>query len=283
MKKVRSPATSQRVGKFEQCSGGTLFLDEVGDMSPLMQSKVLRVLQDQQFERVGGTQSIRTDVRIITATNRDLEEMVEKTLRKDLYYRLNGFTIKIPPLRNRKQDILLLLEWFLGRFRKEWAKSPWLFAGHTRNFAQLCLAGKRAAAAKRAETSHRASHGSCFVGRLLAGENCKTAKQQLRNRKKQGDEGCDLSALIDSRLRAGSRNLLRRGAGSNGAYTNRYGGIYKTHRATNRKQLKYLESRAAACAIKSSIRNLDRSHESSCKIRFGRGNRRSLALQFVKH
>ena len=71
-------ATSQRVGKFEQCSGGTLFLDEVGDMSPLMQSKVLRVLQDQQFERVGGTQTIKTDVRIITATNRDLEEMVAK-------------------------------------------------------------------------------------------------------------------------------------------------------------------------------------------------------------
>ena len=98
-------------------------MDEVGDMSPVMQSKVLRVLQDQQFERVGGTQTIKTDVRIITATNRDLEEMVSKgRFREDLYYRLNGFTIKIPPLRERRQDILLLLEWFLSRFRKELGK-----------------------------------------------------------------------------------------------------------------------------------------------------------------
>src|SRR5205085_2458071 len=96
-------ATSQRVGKFEQCSGGTLFMDEVGDMSPVMQSKVLRVLQEQQFERVGGTQTIRTDVRIIAATNRNLDEMVsEGKFREDLFYRLNGFTIRIPPLRQRR-------------------------------------------------------------------------------------------------------------------------------------------------------------------------------------
>src|SRR5262249_55496793 len=116
-------ASSQRVGKFEQCNGGTLFLDEVGDMSPVMQSKVLRVLQEQKFERVGGTQSIKTDVRIITATNRDLEHMVaHEKFREDLYYRLNGFTIKIPPLRERKDDILLLLDWFLARSRKELSK-----------------------------------------------------------------------------------------------------------------------------------------------------------------
>jgi DNA-binding NtrC family response regulator len=116
-------ATSQRIGKFEQCSGGTLFMDEVGDMSPVMQSKVLRVLQEQQFERVGGTQTIRTDVRIIAATNRDLDEMVAKnTFREDLYYRLNGFTIKIPPLRERRPDIALLLDWFLSRYRKELGK-----------------------------------------------------------------------------------------------------------------------------------------------------------------
>ncbi len=123
-RRARSPApTSQRIGKFEQCSGGTLFMDEVGDMSPVMQSKVLRVLQEQQFERVGGTQTIRTDVRIIAATNRDLDEMVAKnTFREDLYYRLNGFTIKIPPLRERRQDIALLLDWFLSRYRKELGK-----------------------------------------------------------------------------------------------------------------------------------------------------------------
>jgi len=116
-------AVTQRIGKFEQCSGGTLFMDEVGDMSPVMQSKVLRVLQEQKFERVGGTQTIETDVRIIAATNRNLETMVgQRKFREDLYYRLNGFTIKIPPLRDRKDDILLLLDWFLSRYRKELGK-----------------------------------------------------------------------------------------------------------------------------------------------------------------
>jgi len=116
-------ATSQRIGKFEQCDGGTLFLDEVGDMSLALQSKVLRVLQEQQFERVGGTETVHTDVRIITATNRNIEKMVaDGEFREDLYYRLNGFTIKLPPLRDRKNDLVILLERFLGRFRQELRK-----------------------------------------------------------------------------------------------------------------------------------------------------------------
>jgi DNA-binding NtrC family response regulator len=116
-------ATSQRIGKFEQCNGGTIFLDEVGDMSPVMQSKVLRLLQEQRFERVGGTNTISTDVRIIAATNRNLEDMVGKgEFREDLYYRLNGFTIRLPALRERKDDILPLLEWFLSKYRKELSK-----------------------------------------------------------------------------------------------------------------------------------------------------------------
>lgn len=113
-------AESRRIGKFEQCSGGTIFLDEVGDTSPLLQSKMLRLLQQQEFERVGGNQTIKTDVRIIAATNRPLEEMVEAgTFRNDLFYRLNVFTVQIPPLRERPEDILLLVEYFLGRFKKE--------------------------------------------------------------------------------------------------------------------------------------------------------------------
>ena len=116
-------ASTQRIGKFEQCSGGTLFLDEVGDMSLSLQSKVLRVLQEQKFERVGGTETVHTDVRIITATNRNLEKMVaDGEFREDLYYRLNGFTIKLPPLRDRKNDLVILLERFLGRFRQELRK-----------------------------------------------------------------------------------------------------------------------------------------------------------------
>ncbi|MGC1274913.1 MAG: sigma-54 dependent transcriptional regulator [Planctomycetaceae bacterium] len=113
-------ADNRRIGKFEQCSGGTIFLDEVGDTSPLLQSKMLRLLQQQEFERVGGNQTIKTDVRIIAATNRPLEDMVEAgTFRTDLLYRLNVFTVEIPPLRERPDDILLLIEYFLGKFKKE--------------------------------------------------------------------------------------------------------------------------------------------------------------------
>lgn len=113
-------ADRRRIGKFEQCHGGTLFLDEIGDMSPLTQTKILRVLQEQEFERVGGNEPIRTDVRIIAATNRDLESMVkEGTFRGDLYYRLNVFTIRLPALRERQEDIPILAEHFVKRFSKE--------------------------------------------------------------------------------------------------------------------------------------------------------------------
>jgi two-component system nitrogen regulation response regulator GlnG len=117
-------ADTKRIGKFEQCNGGTLFLDEVGDMTPLVQSKLLRVLQEQRFERVGGNETIKTDVRIIAATNRDLEKMVAKgEFRPDLYYRLNGFTLRLPPLRERREDILVLLEHFLAIYNRELGKS----------------------------------------------------------------------------------------------------------------------------------------------------------------
>jgi two-component system nitrogen regulation response regulator GlnG len=113
-------ADRQRIGKFEQCSGGTLFLDEIGDMSPPLQSKMLRVLQEQEFERVGGNKPIKTDVRIIAATNRDLEGMLsENRFRSDLYYRLNGFTIQLPSLRERGDDLLLLINHFLSRANRE--------------------------------------------------------------------------------------------------------------------------------------------------------------------
>ena len=109
-------ADRRRIGKFEQCHGGTIFLDEVGDMAPLVQGKVLRLLQDQRFERVGGNETISTNVRVITATNRPLEEMVEaKTFRADLLYRLNGMTIFLPPLRHRREDVPILLKHFLSR------------------------------------------------------------------------------------------------------------------------------------------------------------------------
>ena len=116
-------ADRRRIGKFEQCTGGTLFLDEVGDMSPLVQGKVLRLLQEQRFERVGGNETIETDVRLIAATNRPLEQMVDRgEFRSDLFYRLNVVTVSLPPLRQRAGDIPLLLEHFLTQVRKEFNK-----------------------------------------------------------------------------------------------------------------------------------------------------------------
>jgi two-component system nitrogen regulation response regulator GlnG len=117
-------ADRQRIGKFEQSDGGTLFLDEIGDMSPVTQAKVLRVLQDQQFERVGGRESIRTDVRLLAATNRKIEELVAQgRFREDLYYRLNVVALTLPPLRERAEDIPALVQHFVQLMEKKLKKS----------------------------------------------------------------------------------------------------------------------------------------------------------------
>ncbi|QDT07740.1 Nitrogen regulation protein NR(I) [Rubripirellula lacrimiformis] len=113
-------AESRRIGKFEQCNGGTLFLDEIGDMAPSVQAKVLRVLQEQRFERVGGNTELTTDVRIVAATNRPLEKMVEDgEYREDLLYRLNGVTIHLPPLKERRDDIAALIHHFLLQAKRD--------------------------------------------------------------------------------------------------------------------------------------------------------------------
>jgi two-component system nitrogen regulation response regulator GlnG len=113
-------ADRQRIGKFEQSNGGTIFLDEIGDMPPMLQSKMLRLLQQQEFQRVGGNETIRTDVRIVTATNRNLEQMVaDGDYREDLLYRLNGYSINLPPLRERGDDLTILIQHFLARISRE--------------------------------------------------------------------------------------------------------------------------------------------------------------------
>ena len=113
-------ADKMKKGRFEIADGGTLFLDEVGDIPQSIQVKLLRVLQEHQFERVGGTERIEVDVRIIAATNKDLEQKIkEGTFREDLYYRLNVVSINIPPLRERKEDILPLIENFIDKYCKE--------------------------------------------------------------------------------------------------------------------------------------------------------------------
>jgi DNA-binding NtrC family response regulator len=116
-------ATSRRIGKLEQCQGGTIFLDEIGDMTLSTQAKLLRVLQERSFERLGGMETIRVDLRLIVATNKDLEEAISKGgFREDLYYRLNVVSIKIPPLRERKEDIPALVSYFIRKFNRELKK-----------------------------------------------------------------------------------------------------------------------------------------------------------------
>ena len=116
-------ATQRRIGKFERAHGGTLFLDEIGTLSLAAQAKILRALQEKELERVGGDDTIKVDVRIITATNKPLEKALEKgSFREDLYYRLNIFPIYLPPLREKKTDILLLADYFLEKYRKKYKK-----------------------------------------------------------------------------------------------------------------------------------------------------------------
>ena len=118
-------ATGQRIGKFEQCNNGTIFLDEIGDMTPPTQTKILRVLQSGTFERVGGNQPLKVNVRVIAATNKPLEQAVAaRQFREDLFYRLNVVRIHIPPLRDRREDIPLLVNYFLKKIAKEQERQP---------------------------------------------------------------------------------------------------------------------------------------------------------------
>ncbi|MBN2640266.1 MAG: sigma 54-interacting transcriptional regulator [Victivallales bacterium] len=116
-------ATCKRTGRIEEAEGGTLFLDEIGDFSPQVQVKLLRVIQERQYERVGSSQTLKANVRIIAATNRNLEEAIENnSFRQDLYYRINVFPIYLPPLRERKSDIMLLANHFVDKYAREMSK-----------------------------------------------------------------------------------------------------------------------------------------------------------------
>ncbi len=117
-------AKQMKKGLFEAADGGTLFLDEIGELSPLLQAKLLRVLEDQVIRRVGGLRDMQVDVRVIAASNRDLEKAVrEGHFRQDLYYRLAIIAIFIPPLRDRKEDILPLVDFFIDRYNRRFRKS----------------------------------------------------------------------------------------------------------------------------------------------------------------
>jgi len=127
-------AVTRRIGRFEQADQGTIFLDEIGDLSPALQSKLLRVLQEKEFERVGSSQTLKIDARVVAATNRNLEDGIRKgTFREDLYYRLNVVTISLPPLRERKEDISPLIEHFLAKYSRENHKTGLSISKEARN------------------------------------------------------------------------------------------------------------------------------------------------------
>jgi two-component system response regulator AtoC len=131
-------ATHSKPGKFELCNKGTILLDEIGEMPPGLQAKLLHVLQDQQFSRLGGRSVIKVDVRILAATNINIPEaLANKRLREDLYYRLNAFTLQIPPLRERKEEIPILLKHFMSRMSEQYARAPLPFSP---GLMQACMA-----------------------------------------------------------------------------------------------------------------------------------------------
>ena len=123
-----------RTGRIEEADGGTLFLDEIGDFSPAIQVKLLRVLQEREFERVGSNKTFKADIRVVAATNRDLEAAVEAgTFRQDLYYRINVFPITLPPLRQRRDDILLLADHLVAKYAKKMGKDVRRISTHAIN------------------------------------------------------------------------------------------------------------------------------------------------------
>jgi len=130
-------AGTRKIGKLEMAQGGTFFLDEIGDLPPVIQAKLLRVLEERCFERVGGTQAIEVDVRVVTATNKNLREAIaQKQFREDLYFRIAAVPIEIPPLRERGDDVLLLAEHFLEDYRREFGKAGLSFSDDARRQLQ---------------------------------------------------------------------------------------------------------------------------------------------------
>ena len=164
-------AGARKMGKLELAHRGTLFLDEIGELPLAIQSKLLRVLEERRFERVGGTQEIEANVRIVTATNKDLRAAVaDKTFREDLYFRIAAVPITIPPLRDRGDDVLLLAEHFLERFKREFRKPALKLTTDARAAAHVSVAWKRPRIAERHRTRRDSRERSCnrFGGAAVA-------------------------------------------------------------------------------------------------------------------
>jgi two-component system nitrogen regulation response regulator GlnG len=206
-------ADRRHIGRFEQCNGGTIFLDEVGDMSPATQSKVLRLLQEQKFERVGGHETISVDVRLISATNRDLDQMIEDNeFRLDLFHRLNGFEIVLPPLREREGDLKLLLDHFLKRFNKQLGKN---ITGISPEALELMESYSWPGNIRELQAAVRRAMlmatGPTIIPELLPKEIVENLSQAAAARRVNGEDssGIDLAGFVDQRLAADSDNLYQ--------------------------------------------------------------------------
>jgi two-component system nitrogen regulation response regulator GlnG len=204
-------ADRRRIGKFEQANGGTIFLDEIGDMTGATQAKVLRLLQEQCFERLGGNETIQTAIRVIAATNQNLEELVAAgKFRQDLFYRLNGFTIQLPPLRKRMEDLPALVDYFLKRFNRELDKQVQAVAPES---MRLLNAHSWPGNVRELQSVIRYAlvHGT---GDLLTPdclpETFRAASATARLSPAETAEGLDVAQLVRNLLRVGEADLYRK-------------------------------------------------------------------------
>jgi nitrogen regulation protein NR(I) len=192
-------ADRQRVGKFEQSNGGTLFLDEIGDMALPVQAKILRVLQDQRFERVGGHETVETRVRVLAATNQDLPKLVsEGRFRKDLYYRLNDVIIRVPPLRERREDVPELANYFLFRYVRELGIDLRGFAPETLDYLQTyAWPGNVRELQGTVKQAMLNSSGHLILPEFLSAE---MRHESVQPPPSNGPETLEVAALVDSLL-----------------------------------------------------------------------------------
>jgi two-component system nitrogen regulation response regulator GlnG len=203
-------ATRRHIGKFEQCNGGTLFLDEIGDMPASLQAKMLRVLQEQRFERVGGTEVLETEVRILAATNQDLDKLVaEQRFRKDLYYRLKTVTIRVPGLRERLDDVAELAHYFLFRFDRELRKDLRGFAPETLELLQAYdWPGNVRELQSTIKQGMLNASGHILLPEFLPAE-LQVKRPVTASHDLEGG-ATDLQAFIDSLLAAGDKDVHRK-------------------------------------------------------------------------
>jgi two-component system response regulator AtoC len=191
-------ATKSKPGKFEICNKGTILLDEIGEMPPSLQAKMLHVLQDQTFSRLGSRTMVQVDVRILAATNIDVQEAIAtKKLREDLYYRLNGFTLHLPPLRDRKEEIPLLLKHFIARMAERYARPP------------LPVTASLLAAAMEYPWPGNLRELENFVKRYLILADEELAMSELQSFPQENTPPADVSVAPNGEQRGGLKSLVR--------------------------------------------------------------------------